>query len=162
MPSTRVPAQLRIAILGIALAACTHRTPVPDGDVAASLTAKAIGEYAFDPAMLHGKPAVVLFVTPTCPHCQALLPIAARAAATAAIPVVAVFIAGKAQNATDVLAFAKFTGAALIDDDGALRTRYAITRVPYTLVLGADGHARTALIGEQDEATLAAAIADAR
>jgi thiol:disulfide interchange protein len=60
-----------------------------------------------------------------------------------------------------VVASTRFPGVALLDD-GALRTRYEIRGVPYTLVLGADGHARRALLGEQDEATLTDALAAAR
>lgn len=165
MPSRHGWTQQRIAlaaILAIALpfAACKRGEKLPDGDIAASLTVESIGAH-FDPASVKGKPSLVLFVTPTCPHCRVEIPRAAAAAHAQAANVVAVFVAGTAQNATGVLAAADYVGPALIDD-GTLRKRYHITSVPYTLVLGADGHARDALIGEQDESTLREALADAR
>jgi thiol-disulfide isomerase/thioredoxin len=166
MPSHRgstQPSRRRVvgALLLLGLVACHRAEPPPEGDVAASLTAPSIGARVFDPASLKGKPALVLFVSPTCSHCLAELPHAARAATDASAGLVAVFVAGKAANATGVLESTKFPGIALIDD-GTLRSRYDVRRVPYTLVLGADGHARRAFIGEQDEATLRDALADAR
>jgi hypothetical protein len=46
-------------------------------------------------------------------------------------------------------------------DDGALLRRYKIKSVPYTLVLGPDGNARDAFIGEQATSTLKDAISRA-
>ena len=149
-------------LLLVFLALACHRGPrPPDGDIAASLTAPAIGEHAFDPSSIKGKPSLVLFVTPTCPHCLKTLPAAAEAARAEGANAVAVFVVGKAENATDVLSHAHFTGPALVDD-GSLRRRYAINQVPTTLVLGPDGHACDEYIGEQDESTLRGAISRAR
>lgn len=165
MPSRHGWTQQRIAlalILVIALpfAACRRSEKLPDGDIAASLTVESIGN-AFDPASIKGKPSLVVFMTPTCPHCRVQLPRAAAAAEAEGANIVAVFVAGKAENATGVLAEAKFTGPALVDD-GSLSKRYRIKSVPYTLVLGANGHARDAFIGEQEESTLRDALSDAR
>ncbi|MDB4957727.1 MAG: Redoxin [Myxococcales bacterium] len=165
MPSRHGWTQQRIAlaaILVIALpfAACRRGEKLPDGDIAASLTVEPIGDH-FDPGSIKGKPSLVLFVTPTCPHCRVELPRAAAAAQAEGANVVAVFVAGKAENATGVLADAKFPGRALVDD-GSLTKRYHIKSVPYALVLGADGHARDAFIGEQDESTLRDALANAK
>jgi thiol-disulfide isomerase/thioredoxin len=137
------------------LVACHGGPAVPSGDIAATLTAKAIGERAFDPASLKGKPSLVMFVSPTCPHCLKEMPAAAAAARDTGANVVAIFIAGKPANAQDIAR--KFPGVALWDD-GTLRDRYKIRAVPYTLVLGADGHAVEAFEGAQDEATLRDAI----
>jgi thiol-disulfide isomerase/thioredoxin len=157
MPSARGSIQL----LGALLAIGCHRGPkLPEGDIAATLTAPSIAG-AFDPASLAGKPSLVLFVTPTCPHCLATIPRAIAAANAETANVVAVFVAGKAQNARGIVDYTHFTGPALVDD-GTLTKRYAIDHVPFTLVLGADGHARDAFVGEQDESTLQTALADAR
>jgi hypothetical protein len=43
-------------------------------------------------------------------------------------------------------------------DDGTLRERYGITKVPYTLVLRGDGTAARAFLGEQSAATLSSAL----
>src|ERR1700716_2367191 len=95
MPSRHGWTQQRIAlaaILVIALpfAACRRGEKLPDGDIAASLTVESIGDHVFDPASIKGKPSLVLFVTPTCPHCRVELPRAAAAARAQGANVVAV------------------------------------------------------------------------
>ncbi len=115
----------------------------------------------FDPASLKGKPSLVMFVTPTCPHCLATIPHGIAAAKAKDANLVAVFVAGRAANATGVVSRTQFPGPALVDD-GTLMKRYHIDAVPYVVVLGADGHATAAYIGEQDESTFADALADAR
>jgi len=151
---------MRAAALLLALAAAC--TKLPEGDIAATLTATSVSGAPFDPASLKGAPALVLFVSPTCPYCRAELPLAASAAKASNANVVAVFVAGKKDNAAGVLKSAHFDGAALIDDTGALKQRYDVQKVPYTLVLGADGHAVEQFHGQQDEATLRSALANAR
>ena len=148
--------------VALAITGCKRNdTPVPEGDVAATLTLPSLGEKAFDPQTLKGKPSLVMFVTPTCPHCLATIPRGAAAAQAQGANVVAVFVAGNKTNAEGVVSHAKFPGAALIDD-GTLRRQYKITGVPYSLVLGPDGHAREAFRGEQEESTLRDALADAK
>lgn len=148
--------------VALAITGCKRNdTPVPEGDVAATLTLPSLGEKAFDPQTLRGKPSLVMFVTPTCPHCIATIPRGAAAAQAQGANVVAVFVAGNKANAEGVVSHAKFPGTALIDD-GTLRRKYKITGVPYSLVLGADGHAREAFRGEQEESTLRDALADAK
>jgi thiol-disulfide isomerase/thioredoxin len=148
----------RAQAIGIALilAACRGSAPLPDGDVAATLTAPALGA-PFDPATLRGKPALVLFVSPSCVHCMKELPIAQDVAREANANIVAVFVTGKRDNASAFVAQTHFAGPALFDD-GSLKARYAVGRVPYTLVLGADGHATDAFLGEQDAQALRDAI----
>jgi thiol-disulfide isomerase/thioredoxin len=153
---------LRVLILVIALSACKHREPLPDGDIAVTLTAPTLGEHTFDPATIKGKPCLVMFVTPTCPHCLATIPRGIAAAQAEHANIVAVFVAGDKQNAEGVVSHTKFPGTALVDQDGALRRRYNIRGVPYSIVLGADGRARDAFRGEQEESTLREALADAR
>jgi len=150
-----------IAVAIAALAACKKREPVPSGDIAAALTSPTIEGPAFDPSVLRGKPSIVMFVSPTCPHCVEQIPAAQKVARANDANVVAVFIVGKAENAKGVISHTKFEGPALIDD-GTLRRKYGVRAVPYTLVLGADGHAREALRGAQGEDRLADAVADAR
>ena len=107
------------------------------------------------------KPSLVMFVTPTCSHCRAMIPRAAAAAYAKDANVVAVFVTGRADNARGVVAYTQFKGPALLDD-GTLRNRYHVDAVPFTLVLKADGHAVEAFQGEQEESTLADALASAR
>jgi thiol-disulfide isomerase/thioredoxin len=129
-----------------------HRGPkLPDGDVLA----------AVHRPELHGKPSIVMFVTPTCSHCLATIPRAIDAAAAEGAGLVAVFVAGTEDNAKGVLDHTHFPGEWMVDD-GGLRRRYEIKSVPYILVLGADGNARDAFIGEQETSTLKDAISRAR
>src|SRR5262245_39037334 len=61
-----------LLIVALAIAGCKRNNePVPEGDIAATLTVPSIGAYTFDPASLKGKPSLIMFVTPTCPHCIA-------------------------------------------------------------------------------------------
>lgn len=147
--------------IALAMAACRRSEPVPDGDITASLTLPTLGEQTFDPASLKGKPCLVMFVTPTCPHCLKTLPRGIAAAEAAGANIVAVFVAGGKQNAEGVISHAKFPGTAMVDD-GTLLHQYKIKAVPYSLVLGPDGHARDAFRGEQDESTFKDALADAK
>jgi thiol-disulfide isomerase/thioredoxin len=139
-------------VLAIALLFGCHRGPtVPEGDVLA----------AVNRPELHGKPSLVMFVTPTCSHCLATIPRAIDAAAAEGANIVAVFVAGKEENAKGVIDHTHFTGEWMVDD-GALTRRYAVKSVPYILVVGADGKARDAYLGEQDTTTLKDALASAK
>ena len=156
----RVGLALAIATV-ITLSACKRSEPVPDGDIAATLTLPSVGAYTWDPATLKGKPSLVMFVTPTCSHCLATIPRGMAAAKAEGANLVAVFIAGGKQNAEGVVSHTKFDGTALVDD-GTLRKKYNIRAVPYSLVLGPDGKAREAFRGEQEESTFRDALADAK
>jgi thiol-disulfide isomerase/thioredoxin len=151
----------RSALVLVLLLGC-HRGPkLPDGDIAATLTAPAANGTAFDPASLHGKPSLVLFVSLTCGYCRATIPRAAAAAAAQNANAVLVFVSGSAPGVTSLLTTIKFPYPAVVDD-GALKARYNITAVPYTLVLDADGRARDALEGEQQEDALRDALVAAK
>ena len=150
-----------LCCLLLAVAACHHEAPPPDGDIPAPLTVPSLDEAAFDPASLHGTPALVLFISPSCAHCLKELPRAQAVARAAGAGVVAVFVSGNRASDRAFVQQTKFAGPVLVDD-GSLRNLYAVDHVPYTLVLGGDGHARAAFIGERDEATLRDALADAR
>jgi len=159
MPSPRRWTQL--LFLAFAISACQRAAaPVPEGDVAGSLTLPALGD-PLDTDSLLGKPTLVVFVSPSCPHCIDELPRAQAAATTSGANIVTVFVAGTREEAVAVVESAKFLGPVLFDD-GTLRGRYGITSVPYTLVLRPDGRASTALLGTQAPATLQGAIAEAR
>ncbi|MEO8700682.1 MAG: TlpA disulfide reductase family protein [Kofleriaceae bacterium] len=138
--------------------------PVPDGDIAAALTTSPSADEAraFDPASLKGKPTLLVFASPTCPYCAEELPIAQRAATAESANIVAVYIAGQKKHAASVTKSLGYTGTVLVDEDGSLRKKYDIKGVPFTMVLGADGHATTAFRGLQDESTLRGALADAK
>lgn len=157
----RVLRVLTVAIALAALMACRRKEDGPKGDILATLQANTLDGVAFDGKTLGGKPTLLMFVSPTCPHCLDEIPIADRVAKANGANAVAVFIAGKAENAKGVVEHTKFSGTALIDD-GSLRKRYGVRAVPYTLVLGADGHAREAIRGAQGADVLEDAIADAR
>jgi hypothetical protein len=155
MPSRALGARI---IVWLAVAAC-HRAKLPDGDLTAAIaSAKPISGHAYDPASLHGKPALVLFVSPTCRYCLATLPRAAAAATAHGAGLVAVFTAGDADRARRVLDQLHIAGAGLMDD-GTLVRRYGIDGVPVTFVVGADGAAREMYEGEQSEETLDDALA---
>jgi len=160
MPS-RLGPTLLLAV-ALAITGCErNKTPVPPGDIAATLALPSLGAHKFDPESLRGKPSLVMFVTPTCSHCLATIPRGAEAAKATGANVVAVFVAGTKANAEGVISHAKFPGTALIDD-GTLRKKYDIRGVPYSLVLGPDGRARQAFRGEQEEPTFRDALADAK
>jgi thiol-disulfide isomerase/thioredoxin len=162
MPRVSHASQALIAAVAICLAAgCHKREKAPDGDILETLRAPRIDGEPFDPHSLRGKPSIVMFVSPTCPHCLDEIPAAQAAAKQKDANVVAVFVVGKAENAKGVIETTKFEGPVLIDD-GTLKHRYGIRAVPYTLVLGTDGFAREQFRGAQDQDTLADAIADAR
>jgi thiol-disulfide isomerase/thioredoxin len=164
MPSPGRFVQTLALVVVIALATGCKRntTPVPAGDIAASLKLPSVGAHSFDPATLMGKPSLIMFVTPTCPHCLATIPRGAAAAAATGTNVVAVFVAGGKSNAEGVVSHTKFTGVALVDEAKAMIKQYNIKGVPYSLVLGPDGHAVEAFRGEQDESTLRDALASAK
>lgn len=165
MPSPRHRACVALAILCLAAAAvggCKRRLAVPEGDVAASLDLPTIDDTTFDPGVLRGKPTLVVFASPTCPHCNATLPVAERAATAENANLVAVYLVGNAQHARGVTSHAQFDAPVLLDPGGVLRKRYDIRAVPYLLVLDAKGHATTALRGEQTETALRDALASAR
>jgi thiol-disulfide isomerase/thioredoxin len=159
----RAALQSTIVGLGIALAlgACAKSVPVPDGDIAASLTIPTADGRPFDPASLRGKPSLIVFGTPTCPYCAQELPAAQKAAASENANIVAVYIAGKPEQALGVAKQLGYDGPVL-HDDGSLRERYAIKGVPFTLVLGADGRATKAFRGLKSEDELRSALADAK
>lgn len=158
-----VPALLSIALVSIALAACNRadEPPVPSGNVAARLTVPTMDGPAFDPQALGGKPSLVVFWRPSCPHCIAELPDAIRAAADRGANAVAVQVTGQPAQGKEALERAGWTGPILIDD-GSLRADLKITAVPYTLVLRPDGTARRAFLGRQSYDTLSSALASAR
>ena len=146
----------------VALGACkkNEETP-PGGNVLDTLESTTIDGASFNGETLKGKPSIVMFVSPTCPHCVKELPIADKVARDKNANVVAVFIVGKAENAKGVIEHTKFSGDVLIDD-GSLKKRYGVRAVPYTLVLGADGMAKSAFRGAQEGTTLRDALDDVR
>jgi thiol-disulfide isomerase/thioredoxin len=152
------PRSLLVLVLAIG---CHRGPPLPAGDIAATLTAPAANGSAFDPASLHGKPSLVMFVSITCPYCRATIPRAAAAAAAEGGNALLVFVNGSPGGVTSLMTTIKFPYPALVDD-GTLKARYGVHAVPYTLVLGADGRARDALEGEQEETALRDALVAAR
>ncbi len=161
MPFTGVSRLAAIALVVVSFA-CRHNTAkVPDGDILASLTIPSLAGDPLDISALAGKPTLLLFITPSCVHCLATLPHAIEAAKQQATNIVAVFVAGDTARAQRVVDQLKFPGPAL-HDDGTLRKLYSVDSVPYTLVVGKDGHATDAFKGEQETDTLARALARAR
>jgi len=155
-----VPVLISIA-LALTIAACKHEAPPPGGDVAARLTVPTVAGPPFDPATLDGKPALVVFWRPGCPHCLAELPDALRAAKARGVTAVAVQVAGKPEAGRVVLDRVQWDGPALVDD-GSLRDGLAIRAVPWTLVLRGDGTAAHAYVGRQSYDALSSALASVR
>lgn len=158
MPRTTVVALVASALLF----ACTKdgETP-PAGDIGAKLTVNTAAGEAFDPAALDGKPAVVVFWRPGCPHCRDELPDVAQVCKDKGCTAVAVQVAEAPPSGLRVLEGMKWDGVALVDD-GTLRKDLKITKVPWTLVLRPDGTAARSYIGRQSYDTLAGAVAAAK
>ncbi len=150
-----------VVACGVIAGGCQRRPTPPSGDIAAMLAGPLIDGSELSAASLAGKPALVMFVTPTCPYCLATLPRAVQASHAAHANAVAIFSVGKPENARGVIDHVHWDGPA-IADGGALAKHYGIHSFPTTFVLGTDGHAREVLVGEQDEAALADALADAQ
>jgi thiol-disulfide isomerase/thioredoxin len=163
MPSPRRSTQLLLLAV-LAISACKRNgAKIPDGDVLTAIAQlPTADDSSFDPQSFRGKPTLVLFASPTCGYCMAELPIAEKAAAAEKANLVAVFIVGQKKHAASVKKNKNFGAPVLVDEDGNLRKQYDIKGVPYSVILGADGHARDAFRGEQDEDTLRSALADAR
>jgi thiol-disulfide isomerase/thioredoxin len=155
MPRASVAAILLVA-------ACSKDVPPPSGDVTQTLAFATTPDGAtYDASALHGKPAIVMFWRTGCSYCMKEMPVVARVAKETGATAVAVLIAGNRKRAADDVS--TFDGVALFDDEnGTIRTRYEIKKVPYTLVLRPDGTAARAFIGEQDADTLKDAVGAAR
>ncbi|MBZ0237064.1 MAG: TlpA family protein disulfide reductase [Deltaproteobacteria bacterium] len=158
MPRTTVLALVAAALL--AGPACTKPEPTPAGDIGGKLTVQTTAGAPFDPSALDGKPAVVVFWRPGCPHCREELPDVAQVCKDKGCTAVAVQVAEAPPAGLRVLEGMKWDGVALVDD-GTLRTDLKITKVPWTLVLRPDGTAASAFTGRQSYDTLAGAIAAA-
>lgn len=158
MPRPLAAVSLALALLAVAAAAgckpSTEQTP-PAGNIADALRLPTLDGLPYDPAALAGKPAIVMFWRTGCKYCLNELPSVAKAAAAHDAAAIAVMINGS-QGAARRLA-QDFRGTILVDD-GTLRERYDVRKVPYTLILRPDGTAARAFLGEQSEATLAAAV----
>ena len=150
-----------IALVVLAVACHRNTTKVPDGDILASLTVPSLAGDQLDIQALEGKPTLIVFMTPSCVHCLATLPHAIEAAKQQASNIVAVFVAGDTARAQRIVEQLKFPGPAL-HDDGTLRKLYSVESVPYTVVVGKDGHATDAFEGEQETDTLARSLSRAR
>lgn len=160
MPLAGRRLQLAIAI-AIAISGCNkNRLPTPEGNIAGTLAAQTIEGKPFDPATLQGKPAIVVFAWPSCPHCRHELPVAQKVADSEGASLVVVFARGTKTNAATVAKSLGITSPVLLDDK--LHERYDVHAVPYTLILAPDGTATRALRGAQDEDTLRSAVADAK
>lgn len=156
MPRTTV-----VALALLAASACTKTSVAPPpGDIGAKLTLPTAAGTPYDPAALDGKPAVVVFWRPGCPHCRDELPEVAQVCKDKGATAVAVQVAEAPASGLRVLEGMKWEGVALVDD-GTVRKDLKITKVPWTLVLRPDGTAARAYIGAQSYDTLAGAIAAA-
>src|SRR5688572_23845211 len=94
-------APLVIALVLGVLLACNRGSEVtpPAGDVGAKLALTTFAGARFDPAILDGKPAVVMFWRPNCPHCVAELPDLVRASNDRGASAVAVMVSGTRDSA---------------------------------------------------------------
>ncbi len=148
--------------LVVAISACKKGVPAPDGDILSALTLpSATEDKVFDPSALRGKPTLVMFASPTCGYCAKELPIAHKLTTAEGVNMAVVYVKARKPAALAAAKAGGYDGIVLLDD-GTLSKKYEIQGVPYTLVLGADGHATKAFRGLQEEDTLRDAIADAR
>lgn len=146
------------------ISGCKKGIPTPEGDIVASLalpSAHALDDKPFDPSVLRGKPTLVMFASPSCGFCAQELPIAHELTSAEGVNMAVVYVKTRKQRALDAAKAGGYDGVVLIDD-GTLSKKYEIQGVPYTLILGADGHAKKAFRGLQEADTLRDAIADAR
>jgi thiol-disulfide isomerase/thioredoxin len=151
-----------VLALSLALTACKKSAPElepPAGDIASSLSLPTADGETFDPAAIRGKPVILMFWRPNCPYCMNEMPIVAKVARDKDAAAVAVMVSGSKERGK---AIGEEHGVTVLIDDGQLRERYGVTKVPYTLVLRGDGTAARAFLGEQKESTLASAVASAR
>jgi thiol-disulfide isomerase/thioredoxin len=155
----------RLAVIALALAAflaaCKKETPPPPGNVAARLALPTADGTMFDPATLAGKPTIVVFWRPGCPHCREELPLVRKACKEKGANAVAVQVSEDPGFGQRTLEKVAWEGVALIDD-GAARKTLGVDKVPWTLVLRPDGTAAKAFIGAQSYDTLVGALAAAR
>lgn len=148
------------------IAACKQdakEAPRPSGNIAAKLalpTADGTGA-TFDPATLAGKPTVVVFWRPGCPHCRDELPWVNKACREKDAHSVAVQVSESQASGKKFLDNLKWAGAALTDD-GTVRRELKIDKVPWTLVLRPDGTVARSYVGAVSYDTLVSAIAAAR
>jgi thiol-disulfide isomerase/thioredoxin len=164
MPRLSVSAlvlSLSIASLGATTACRKQGVAPPTGDISAKLTIPTTAGTPYDPAALDGKPAVVVFWRPGCPHCRHELPEVAQVCKDKGVTAVAIQVAEAPTAGLRVLEGMKWEGVALVDD-GTLHTQLGIHAVPYTLVLRPNGTAARAFVGAQSYDTLASAIAAAK
>ena len=150
--------------VALASLAC-HRGPaLPEGDIVAALALPSLdGEAApFDPETLRGKRVLLAFWSPSCPHCLKELPeLEAAASGHGNATAVAVMLSGSKSKGLAIARELGFTGPLLVDEDGALKKRFAIDRWPWTFVLRTDGTAAASLIGEHPRTRLVAELLNA-
>ncbi len=162
LPARWIQSFLLLAAL-VAIPACKKGVPTPDGDILSSLTLpSATEDKVFDPGALRGKPTLVMFASPGCGYCAKELPIAHKLTTAEGVNMAVVYVKSKKPAALAAAKAGGYDGVVLLDPDGTLSKKYEIAGVPYTLVLGPDGHAKKAFRGLQEEGTLRDAIADAR
>ncbi len=152
-----------LAALVAAISGCAKSVPTPDGDILGALQLpQATEDKIFDPGTLRGKPTLVMFASTSCGFCAKELPIAHKLTTNEGVNMAVVYVKSKKPAALAAAKAGGYDGVVLLDGDGTLSRKYEIQGVPYTLILGADGHATKAFRGLQEEATLRDAIADAR
>lgn len=152
-----------LAVLAAAISGCAKGVATPDGDILSALTLpQATEDKIFDPGALRGKPTLVMFASPSCGFCAKELPIAHKLTTAEGVNMAVVYVKAKKPAALAAAKAGGYDGVVLLDNDGTLSRKYEIQGVPFTLILGADGHATKAFRGLQEEDTLRSAIADAR
>lgn len=155
----------RLAVIAVLLAglvgSCKKETAPPPGNVAAKLAIPTADGPVFDPATLAGKPTVVVFWRPGCPHCRDELPLVRKACKAKGCNAVAVQVAEDPAFGKRTLDKVAWEGIALIDD-GSVRKSLGVDKVPWTLMLRPDGTAAKAYVGAQSYDTIVGGIAAAR
>jgi|GEM_PF-1534568 len=163
LPSAGIQSFVWLVALVAAISGCAKSVPTPDGDILGALQLpQATADTIFDPGALRGKPTLVMFASPSCGYCAKELPIAHKLTTAEGVNMAVVYVKSKKPAALAAAKAGGYDGVVLIDGDGTLSRKYEIQGVPYTLILGADGHAKKAFRGLQEEDALRDAIADAR
>jgi thiol-disulfide isomerase/thioredoxin len=160
--TANMPRLAVIALVLLGLVACKKEgvTP-PSGNILEKLSLPAADGTTFDAKTLAGKPTVVVFWRPGCPHCREEMPIVRKVCKEKGCNAVAVQVAESPESGKRALEHSAWEGASLIDD-GSVRKGLGIDKVPWTLVLRPDGTAAYAFVGAQKYGTLASAIGDVK
>lgn len=150
-------AWMAVCVLG----ACTrnHGEPPPRGNISGKLALPLLQGGTFDPESLAGKRVLLTFWSPDCGVCANELPrLQALADRRQDIKFVTVSVKDKRVKSGKIVRMTGLRAPVLVDRNSQLIKSFGGDRVPYTLVLNAQGKATSLFIGKQDPATFESAL----